>query len=339
MIDNVRIVAQTKKEFVMAVRLFLERSDRAGLTLNEEALPYRTDDDEKLANIGKANVRDDFEFLGVCYKNNTIKNTKRLVVKLDLARNLLKQPSITRRQVAHIIGLCVFMAHTIGESMVNHFDLMRAYAKLFEGTPQWDEKFVLNELLTTNIEELIAILLINKERPIPVPLRPSLNMEDYDAVVVFDACKNAWAAKIHLVKEGKTLRLMKRFAKEVKFSAHAEPTAAKEVLQWVKDNYPHFKRVALVTDHKALAMGQVRWWTGFGGHSTAYHINEAFKHINGFAEVFFVDGEANICDEDSRSSEARCAKTILCVPCDESWEGLRIYEHPYVNERQTFKYF
>lgn len=340
MIDNVRIVAQTETEFITAVRQFLERSEKAGLTLNKEADPYRTKDDKELAELGMGNTKKDFDFLGVCYNDNTIKNTARLIEKLTFANGLLAMQKMSKRQLAHILGLAIYMAHTIREHMVYHFELMRTYNKLFdEGESEWDSEMEITEALRNHAKKLITVVLRNEPKSIQEPIRPSTNMNDYDSVIVFDACKDAWAAKVHDVATGKTIRVMKRFAKTAKFSAHAEPMAATEILDWVKKHRPMYKKIALVTDHKALALGQMRWWTGFGGHSTAYHINEAFKRINNFAQVFYVEGHKNICDADSRSREAREAKTHKIIECNESWEKLEQYEHPYASERINFKYF
>ena len=338
MIDNVRITAKDKKGFVQAVRLFLARSDKAGLTLNEEALPYRTGCDEELARLGRKNVDKEFEFLGVTYNKNKIKNTNRLIEKLTQTNDLISQENIKRRQLAHIIGLAIFMAHTIGVSMANHFDLMREYNKLFEGAPEWDSMIQIPTTLRNTAKELIKILVKNEEREIPILTRPSENLREYDAIIIFDACKDAWAAKIHDVKKNETIRIMKRFKHQAKHSAHAEPMGATEVLKWAKENR-NYKRVALITDHNALAMGQIRWWTGFGGHSSAYHINEAFKQINGYAEVFHIEGKNNITDADSRSEQARNAKEALVLPCYESWDMHLPAKHPYAGERKNFYFF
>ena len=56
MIGNVQIAAETEEGFVETVRLFLKRSDRAGLTLNTEALPFRTKNSKELAKLGRENV-------------------------------------------------------------------------------------------------------------------------------------------------------------------------------------------------------------------------------------------------------------------------------------------
>ena len=341
MIDNVRIVADSQDAFIMAVQMFLERSDRAGLTLNDDALPYRTKNKRKLAELGANNTKKDFEFLGVCYNNDTICNTERLMEKLKHTKNSLldeKITHITQRKMAHLLGLLIYMAHTVNISMADHFQLMKIHHNMFQGTPDWDAKRELTESLRTHAKELITKLEKNEKRKIPIPSRPSTSIDDYDAVVVFDACKDAWAAKIHDVKTNETIKILKRFKKQIKHSAHAEPTAAKEIIEWLKKER-NYKKIALVTDHKALAMGQTRWWTGFGGHSTAFHINEAFKMINGFAEVFFVEGSKNNCDQDSRSKEARNSKDYLILPCTESWGTLDEYEHPYADERRGFIFF
>ena len=155
-------------------------------------------------------------------------------------------------------------------------------------------------------------------------------MEHYDAIVMFDACQNAWAARVFFPKSGRMLRVMKAFAAPLQHSAHAEPTAAKEVCSWMKRKHPHVKKVALVTDHEALANGQRRWWSGNGGFSTAFHLNAAFRETNGYAEIFHVQGKENLCDGDSRSAEAAACRTIRYEVVNEVFPDLNQFVHPWL---------
>ena len=97
--------------------------------------------------------------------------------------------------------------------------------------------------------------------------------------------------------------------------------------------------VALLTDHIAVATGQVRWWSGNGGLSTSWDPNEAHREMaDGFAtEVWHVDGVRNITDSLSRDvtrADAVVAKRMnegFCLtPLSECW-------HPYlVNDRPEY---
>ena len=347
MIDNVRIVADNREGFVKAVRLFLERSGRAKMSLNAEADAFRTTDDG-IAALGALRVSSGYDFLGEHYTVETdadgkrlycIANTEKLVNKLAEALEYFAEYTPTLRQLAALIGLMLYMAHTINIELAHHHTLLRAYAQLFKGCPEWDEPTTaMSETLSCAIRGLGAMLMANQRVVIGKAPAPSMDVRDYDAVVIFDACQNAWAAKVFFPKEALGYRVMKAFRMPLKHSAHAEPTAAKELLRWMKVEFPAAKKIALVTDHLALAKGQRRWWSGNAGFSTAFHLNEAFKEINGTAEVFHVEGEANICDEDSRSAQAAAARFIRVEKMQELVPDLTGFDHPY-KERQPVKGF
>lgn len=329
MIDNVRIAAASREAFIRAVRLFLHRSEHAKLTLNMDKWnPQFTD--KMFADLGAKNAQETFTFLGETYKGDKISNAPKLVQKLRDMHKHIKNNQATLRQMAALMGLMLFMSHTINIGLEEHFKLIRTYASWFRGTPEWDEPMEIETSLMENIDRLAEILLENNPVKIEPIKPPPTEAEEYDAIAIFDACQVAWAGRVHICNDKKTLRVMKAFASPLKHSAHAEPTAAKELPQWMKEQFPNVTRVALVTDHIALAKGQRRWWSGNGGFSTAYPINEAFRIINGFAEVFHVKGTDNPCDADSRSTEAAKSKDINVSEIQEVFPDLRNYEHPYL---------
>eukprot|EP00743_Colponemidia_sp_Colp-15_P017100 GILK01021043.1.p1 GENE.GILK01021043.1~~GILK01021043.1.p1 ORF type:complete len:274 (-),score=9.91 GILK01021043.1:311-1036(-) len=228
------------------------------------------------------------------------------------------------------VGLLLFMAHTISVRLCHHFTLLRAYSELFQGVPEWDAPCgLISQKVVQGVVSLADEVIKNIPVELPVLCPPSMSREDYDAVAIFDACQVSWAARVLVKNSGKTYRILKAFSGTLKHSAHAEPCAATELCRWIKELFPAVKKIALVTDHMALARGQMRWWSGNGGFSTAFFINEAFREINDFAEVFHVKGEANICDADSRSTEAAKAKSIQVSEMEMVWPELTTFEHPF----------
>ena len=338
MIDNVRILADDAKEFVKAVRLFLSRTARASMSLNEDTLK-KDATDEDIIRIGRSNVTGGYDFLGERFTEVTKKdgvvekyvaNTKKLVEKLRTALDLFALVKPTLRQVAALVGLMLYMAHTLYIDLADHFGLIRGYAQIFEGCPNWDEEAtVMTETMSNRIRELAQVLLKNDPVLIRQLSKPSSKTDDYDAVVVFDACQNAWAARVFIKDSAEVLRVMRAFASPLKHSAHAEPTAAKDICAWLKKDYPQLKNIALVTDHLALASGQRRWWSGNGGFSTAFPLNEAFREINNYAQVFHVEGLSNVCDEDSRSALAARSKTLRVEAVREVFPELSAFKHPF----------
>lgn len=339
MIDNVRIVARSKEAFVEAVKLFLQRSRAARMALNDEAKMFEAPDGV-VASLGELKVSQGYDFLGERYSVKAVEgkrvyfisNTEKLVTKLRDALSYFKTKIPTLRQLAALIGLMLYMAHTLNADLARHHSLLRAYAQFFQGCPEWDEETTsLTQPLWDRIDEMAAVLLANEPVMIQKLSPPGLTVDDFEAVAVFDACQNAWAARVFLKGSTKVLRILKAFASPLRHSAHAEPTAAVELCRWLKKAYPEVKRIALVSDHLALAKGQRRWWSGNGGFSTAFPINEAFKEINGYAQVFHVDGVNNICDEDSRSSLAAAAKTLRVESVQEVFPDMREFVHPFAN--------
>ena len=99
----------------------------------------------------------------------------------------------------------------------------------------------------------------------------------------------------------------------VKHSAVAEPMAISALFSFllekgIKSGESEFgpcSKIAVVTDHIALAYGQRRWWSHHGGFSPSFALNTCFtKLYNTFHEVqiFYVEGECNPADGPSRDT-------------------------------------
>jgi hypothetical protein len=142
MIDNVRIVADSKLAFIRALRLFLERAGAAGVTLNDVATLQGTDD--QLAERFRISDAPRI-FLGEKYVGDTVSNADRLVEKLRGAlderrrqRDLAELP-YSARHFASLIGLMLFMAHTVDVPLSGYHTLLRACAKIINASTGWDQ--------------------------------------------------------------------------------------------------------------------------------------------------------------------------------------------------------
>jgi hypothetical protein len=137
-------------------------------------------------------------------------------------------------------------------------------------------------------------------------------------------------ARVIPLKTGETFVLQQRWSTPVAHSAHAEPRAARLAIQWVRrqDGYQN-ARIALVTDHVAIATGQRRWYSNFGGFSTSYHLNSCFEELygHGGGEVFHVDGVLNEADQLSRDPSASWRLTAKRVSA--TFRDLRSVIHPH----------
>ena len=120
------------------------------------------------------------------------------------------------------------------------------------------------------------------------------------------------------------------FKRHIGHSAHSEPIAATEVVRWIRANLPP-GRIAIVTDHRALANGQRRWWSMNGGFSTAWHINEFFKELyrdGGLGnDVFYVPGVDNPADAPSRSNAL--GDKLTARRSDIVFPSITTFQHQY----------
>ena len=116
-------------------------------------------------------------------------------------------------------------------------------------------------------------------------------------------------------------------------STQAEPLAATEVLRWLHGH--GLRRVAVISDHIALALGQQRPISGNGGFSKAFRLNEFFRvaHAPGnTTHIFFVAGERNPADALSRSNRLGDGQSAVRSD-DRVFPGLGGFHHPYAEAK------
>ena len=337
MIDNVRIAANSRKAFQRAVDLFLQRVKQCGLQLNEDEA---SDPTKPLL------------FLGEQYHDQErVANAEHTVAKLDKAQQLFdafcknQEVSYTVRNLASLIGLVFFMMHTLEIHIADHYTLLRGYSRIITDAlstgngkmSAWDKqvKYV-SQTMKEAVNTLIGPLLLNIPVKLPVFLRPDLSNEKYDYVVIIDASKGGWAAYLQRTQDNSVRCITQRWTAEVKHSATAEPRAVTHCFKYMKEvldigkSTDHKTRIALVTDHDAIARGQLRWYSGFSGFSKAYDLNTAFQSINNATtttEVFYVEGELNIADGPSRDVNTNTFIEIRDV--DILFPSLTQFHHPY----------
>jgi hypothetical protein len=340
-IDNVRITAVDATEFVRAVRTFLARVGALGITIND-ADQWRDLSDAEIMQRGHHDKAGPFLFLGEEYAGDTVRNSEKSVTRLRDAFDACQKRDglVTRRWFAAIAGLIVFMAHTVDIGLWRHFALLRAYSRLVSpsatvhGDVRWDEPFRLSVQVRWDLGVAVGRLLANQ----PVPLRPLLppgsSSDDYDVVIIVDASISGWGAYVRV--DGKYFLLSSGWRVAQSFSAHAEPSAALEAVEWARRRRGgRLGHVAVVTDHFAMASGQRRWWSGYAGFSPAYPLNRFFETIYGAddlgafrRDVFYVEGEKNIADGPSRSVDIGQPLTVSAAP-NSLFPDVRTFWHPY----------
>lgn len=336
-IDNTRIATEGGAEFVSAVKIFLQRADEAGITLNDRETWNISD--EAILQRGHRDFVQPFVFLGEEYNENTVRSCPRHVEKLQAAHSYMQEERFTtRRKFAGLVGLIVFMAHTTGIGLWRFFALLRAYARLVSpsagvyGDVQWDAPLQLQETVRADMTWAVGLLVRNRPATISKLCPPGRGNHDYDVMIFVDASMAGWAALVQ-TRRG-TFWISAGWKRAMQHSAHAEPMAAKEALRWAKRNGS--THIAVVTDHRALATGQRRWWSGFVGFSAAFPLNEFYLEFYGDIDlakhrrdVYYVVGEGNIADGRSRSvnvgDDFRVERTKTLFP------SVTQYEHPFVN--------
>eukprot|EP00760_Papus_ankaliazontas_P016057 PhM_4_TR16755/c1_g1_i1/m.26695 len=200
MIDNVAIMSEVPEKFAAAVKTFLDRCKLFGATLNDvEKLPVSDDD---IIACGRMSHKQE-TFLGEVYENGFVSNTANNVEKLSLAfRRLQRSLSddsivITRRHMASLIGLSNFLAHTLGISARENFELVRLHSRVAAMPTLWDDPLSVSPHMVSVVGGAIAPLLANKpSRPVKLPSLPSLNNSDYDVVAIVDASATGFGAII-----------------------------------------------------------------------------------------------------------------------------------------------
>jgi hypothetical protein len=334
MIDNIRIVADNRDAFIKAVRTVAARIQQAGITLNDPHLIEGSDDTLAARHAITAAPR---VFLGEKYVRETVANSDAAVDKLKKAKQVYDDsgrpgaPPYTKRQFASLIGLMLFMAHTVNVPLTECFDLLRGYGAIISQTTSWDEKCaVTSPAARAALEWMASTLIANKPVPLPVLSPPGSRIQDYRIAIEVDASCNAWGARVLFTDSGRMVTLQQRWPTRVSHSAHAEPRAAEYAVRWARSQpgYGNAK-VALITDHVALATGQRRWYSNFSGFSTSYHLNNFFRtfYAGGGGEVYHVDGERNEADQLSRDPSASYS-LVVREGCT-TFRELSTVRHPF----------
>lgn len=346
-IDNVRISAATGNEFVSAVRTFLQRCNSVNATINDH--DSWLCDDTAILQRGHRNIIGPFIFLGEDYNAHTVRNSAKNRDNLHAAYTMLSQPGalITRRRFAAIMGLIIFMAHTCDVGLWRFFSLLRAYSRLVSpssaeyGDLLWDSPITLAPTVAADLSQAVGLLATNQPVPLCPLLPPGRTNGDYDVIIIVDASAAGWAA--YAKTPAGVVELRSGWRTTTYFSAHAEPRAAKAALQWVRQQGP-LGHVAVVTDHRALATGQRRWWSGYAGFSSAFPLNDFYAELYGEddlavfrRDVFFVEGEKNVADGPSRAVVV--GDGLSARHPDIAFPDVSVFAHPYSSRptRETWQ--
>ena len=342
MLDNVCIASNDESSFVQAVQCFLQRCEQVGATLNDQSEIPRSYNE--IAAWGLRGSREPFIFLGEEYVDGRVKNTHKNVEKLRIAWVRLntaleaRNEIITRRNLAAIIGLIIWMSNTVDIGMHNHFELIRTLSRVEATQGSWDAAVEISAALIRHFAPIVQALLEN--RPIDVTLSPlpSHQHQDYDAIVVVDASATGFGGYA-LVREDsmttKVIRFCHGFSTMMRHSAWAEPYGATEVLRWIRKTY-NARYVAVITDHSAMPLRQRRPLSGHGGFSMSYYLNRFFSELYdcGGGQVFFVPGVDNIGDRPSR--ETRIGQNWTChdVTASQIFPSLLEFKHQYAKKEE-----
>eukprot|EP00760_Papus_ankaliazontas_P016007 PhM_4_TR16751/c0_g1_i3/m.26827 len=272
MIDNVAIMSDEPEAFTSAVSIFLERCRLFGATLNDtDTLPSSP---SEILRQGRMTIEREETFLGEVYTNGKVRNTSANVAKLGKAFARLQAALmddtiiVSRRHIAALIGLTNFLAHTVGVPPRDLFDIVRMYSRVAAMPSCWDQPLKVTPHMVTTIGQAIGPLLANEPTtPPPLPSAPSYNNKDYDVIAIVDASATGFGAFVLI--NGDIMEVKGGWRTSIRHSAWAEPIGALEIVRWIRSKSAG--RIALVTDHSALAKGQRRPISGNGGFSHAFH--------------------------------------------------------------------
>ena len=316
MIDDVRIAADDAQAFTTAVRTFMRRCRQANATL-KNGDEWSQLSDKQLIEKGRTEATQ-YVFLGEEYLHaglgapktrNCAKNVDKL--RAACARFRERPQECTRRNFAAVMGLIVFMAWTVRFSLYKMPRLMRAYSAIASAATDersWDAPVFLAPPV---FDELVAVAdVLLRNTPVPIPpasAQPSTDTMAYDAIIYVDASASGYGAFVAL-RDDRIYEVRGGWSALMPHSAHAEPLAARVVLDWLYATHPGTANVAVVSDHQPMATAQRRWFNHHGGFSGAWPLNAFFGTLyegappGSFREVFYVPGEANVADAISRSN-------------------------------------
>ena len=341
MIDNVCFASNDEAAFVQAVECFLQRCELVGATLNDQDTLPRTHDE--IAASGLKGSKESFVFLGEEFNGEKVRNTQKNLEKLRTAwlrvKSALRDRSqiVTRRHLAAIIGLVVWMSVTTDIGMYHHFELFRTLSRVETMPGSWDTPVEISPAIVGHFAPIVQILLENRGVGVNLAPTPSLNHQDYDASFVVDASATGFGGYALVRVQGedgpvsKVLRFNHGFSKLMRHSAWAEPFGATAVLKWIRDNY-NARNVAIITDHNAMPLKQRIPLSGHSGFSKAYYLNRFFNELyeNGGGQIFFVAGKVNIGDAPSRETMIGQGWNVHDVTETQVFPSLSDFNHPHL---------
>jgi hypothetical protein len=267
-----------------------------------------------------------------------VRSSVKHITNLTQAHAILQaEPMTTRRRFAAIVGLIIFMSHTTNIGIWRFFSLQRAYARLTSpsspeiGDVLWDAPLQLVQTVRADLAQVVGLILANKPAPIR-PLRPpGRTNADYDTIAIVDASGTGYAFYV-MCRAGAFL-VTCGWPSAVAHSTKAEPRSATEALRWIA-SICDLGHTAMVSDHEALATGQRRWWSGHGGFSPAFFLNDFYLEFYGTVDlstwrrdVFHVEGDKNIVDGPSRS--VAIGEPLRVRPANIVFPDVSSYRHPY----------
>ena len=338
MLDNVRLSAATKRDFDVAWALLLGRVRVFGITIN----PISEVTTELLCKPAT--------FLGEQYHANTVANSPDNCLKLEVAWSKLQRSltnpaeGLTFTNFASLIGLMLFLCHTIDLAPRNFFSIMRAFSSIArQGATQGWNLVVpyIAPSLVFSMQTVVTKLLENVPVQLPVIAPPSQHYEDYDIVIFVDASKSGYAAQVVQPSTMKSFVIRQSWKSKMVASASAEPKAVTSVINIIDRLLPGSQRLAIVTDHEAMVTGQRRPYSAYGGFSFGYFLNEAFckayDTVDGkarSAQFFHVVGSDNIMDSLSRDTSNPLEPEILSADASKLVTrgvlSLHGYFHPFL---------
>jgi hypothetical protein len=331
----VLIAGNDEDAFADAVLTFVDRCVQFNATLNDAGSIPRTR--QAIVEWGRKNATEGVTFLGEVHRDSKCCNTERNVAKLRDAFQRLQSAlidssvPITRRNLAATISLALFLADTLQVPLYAHFALLRLFGRAASQDAngiRWDDSVTVTPEMVTTVGEIVGPLLRNEPvAPTAIPL-PSLLNSDYSAIAIVDACATGFGALVWL--RGRTFVVKGGWRCNIRHSAWAEPLGAIEVLRWLCKQPEAAGRIAVVTDHIALALAQRRPLSGNCGFGRAHFVNAFMKELyeaDPTAQVFYVKGEENPADAPSR--QTRLGEPLTATATPVTIPALSTFLHPF----------
>jgi hypothetical protein len=245
---------------------------------------------------------------------------------------------ITRRQLAAFIGLAGWMAATIDVSVRDHFEVLRVFSSNAQAAAAsgWDIPATISSSALEHLGRFAGPLLRNTPvQPLSFAVADLFNPQEYDGIIIVDASGSGLGALVLIVATGELFEVSKGWDRAFKHSAWAEPLAARLLIQLTRSW--GLRRLAVVTDHEAMPRSQRRPWSGNGGFSLAFYLNDVFRtaYLDGDSCQFFtVPGDRNPSDRLSRSRSVGDSAWRISPAVDKSFPPLSSFFHPYASPVQ-----